>query len=576
MSWTEALPLSELSAGHTTVFKSGEHQIAVVHTRDGEVFAIDNRCPHEGYPLAQGTVAGCVLTCNWHNYKFDLRDGACVMGEEAVRSYPTRIQDDIIVIDLSPPDPEEQRAKLWASMDEGMRDHQMGRVARDVVRLLSLDVQPAEIAVYGARWDALYAEYGSSHALPVAADILHWMDAYPGPQAAIPLVQALDIAARTHIRRPLRARPEPRDPGADPVAAGVRFCAAVEAEDADLAEGMVRGAIAKGWAKAELTPWLYRSVSAHFLDFGHQLIYLTKLIELLDQVGWEHADPVLSSFVFGVVNGTREDLLPEWSSLNKHLDSLDGELSALFTASSAAADPDWNGHQALIDVVLDGRRMDAFTTLTEALRHRAPLTTIVDALSEAAGQRMLRFDPELDPDPSTQDSWLSVTHIQTYMAALRHAVANHPSPDVLRLAFFGVMFCHKGRGLDAEEPQVPDQPWPAHEGVEPLLNAMASKRRLEALGRTEAWLHSNEDLSTLRTALMSLAVQDAVTRPIVVAHIIKNTIVAFEEHEATGSPTPVLALIALLSSPVKERRVHRVTREAIAFVTEGKVPRSIM
>ena len=61
-----------------------------------------------------------------------------------------------------------------------------------------------------------------------------------------------------------------------------------------------------------------------------------------------------------------------------------------------------------------------------------------------------------------------------------------------------------------------------------------------------------------------------------VAHIIKNTIVAFEEHEATGSPTPVLALIALLSSPVKERRVHRVTREAIAFVTEGKVPRSIM
>ena len=75
---------------------------------------------------------------------------------------------------------------------------------------------------------------------------------------------------------------------------------------------------------------------------------------------------------------------------------------------------------------------------------------------------------------------------------------------------------------------------------------------------------------------MALAVEDAVTRPIVVAHIIKNTIVAFEEHEVTGSSTPVLALIALLSSPVKERRVHRVTREAIAFVTEGKVPRSIM
>jgi hypothetical protein len=36
------------------------------------VHAFDDKCPHQGYPLSQGTVAGCVLTCQWHNWKFDL------------------------------------------------------------------------------------------------------------------------------------------------------------------------------------------------------------------------------------------------------------------------------------------------------------------------------------------------------------------------------------------------------------------------------------------------------------------------------------------------------------------------
>lgn len=34
--------------------------------------------------------------------------------------------------------------------------------------------------------------------------------------------------------------------------------------------------------------------------------------------------------------------------------------------------------------------------------------------------------------------------------------------------------------------------------------------------------------------------------------------------------------VALLSSPLAERRIHRIAREAVAFVTQGKVPRSIM
>jgi nitrite reductase/ring-hydroxylating ferredoxin subunit len=576
MSWSDSISLSSLAAGHTTVFKQAPHQVAIVRTVDGEVFAIDNRCPHEGYPLAEGTVAGCVLTCNWHNYKFDLRDGSCVMGEEAVRSYPTRIVDGRIEVDLSEPDPAEAIERLWRSMDEGMFDHQMGRVARDVVRLIQLGVPAKSIAAYSARWDALRAEYGSSHALPVAADIIHWFPQFGGAQAAIPLVQALDISARTHIRRPERARPVAIDPGDDPHTAGDRVVAAIEDEDADLAEGLIRGAIQRGWGPSEIEPWLFRAVSAHFLDFGHQLIYLIKMMELLERVGPEHADPIIGSYVFGLVNGTREDLLPEWRSLNKHMSALNNEWDSLYTASTTAADSDWAGAEALANAVLDGRRSEAFSALTEALRNRAPIQSIIGALSEAAGHRMIRFDVTHDANVGVQDSWLSVTHIQTYMAALRHAADRFDHPDLLRLVFFGAMFCHKGKGLDKSEGDRFDLQPSAHNGLEALVSAITEKHTEAAIQATAAWLASGDDITPLKNALMALCVHDAVVRPIVVAHLIKNTVVGFEEHADSGSHTPLLALIALFASAMSERRIHRVTSEAIAFVTQGKVPRSIM
>ena len=68
--WHQATTLEEL-AGGAVVFKSGRRQLAVFRfeTAAGPaVYAVDNRCPHEGFPLSEGTVdQECQLTCNWHN-----------------------------------------------------------------------------------------------------------------------------------------------------------------------------------------------------------------------------------------------------------------------------------------------------------------------------------------------------------------------------------------------------------------------------------------------------------------------------------------------------------------------------
>ena len=62
-----------LEKGRLVVGLSG-HTVCLI--ADGEsVHAVDNRCPHMGFPLHRGTVADGILTCHWHHARFDLCSG---------------------------------------------------------------------------------------------------------------------------------------------------------------------------------------------------------------------------------------------------------------------------------------------------------------------------------------------------------------------------------------------------------------------------------------------------------------------------------------------------------------------
>ncbi len=66
----EAIPLGE---GRTCVVDGRE--VAVFRTREGEVLAVQARCPHRGGPLADGLVGSGTVVCPLHAHRFDLRTG---------------------------------------------------------------------------------------------------------------------------------------------------------------------------------------------------------------------------------------------------------------------------------------------------------------------------------------------------------------------------------------------------------------------------------------------------------------------------------------------------------------------
>jgi NAD(P)H-dependent nitrite reductase small subunit len=97
--WVQAVALADLPVGSSTKVYIGSQQVAVFNV-DGQLYAINNRCPHARGPLCEGTlhdnVNGPAVTCPWHRADFDLRTGEVIEGpiRTPVKTYSVRVGDD--------------------------------------------------------------------------------------------------------------------------------------------------------------------------------------------------------------------------------------------------------------------------------------------------------------------------------------------------------------------------------------------------------------------------------------------------------------------------------------------------
>ena len=568
--WQPALLLSEVPAGTMAAWKHGGEQFVLVHTGEGEVHALDNRCPHEGYPLSSGDLKGRALTCCWHNWKFDVKDGACTLGEEPVRHFDTRVVDGRIEVDLAEPDPRESWPGLLESFEEGLEKHQVARSARDGVRLLLAGFGPHELLTRVALYDARFAEYGSTHTLAVAADCGRFLERYPGVDAMYAIAPAVDMCGEANRRLPRRARP-----AAIPGATCESLRVAVEAEELERAEGLLRGAFEAGVPREELEGWLYRLLSDHFLDFGHELIYMVKAQELLGRGGEEHAAEIYGGLLYAIGLGTREDTLPYMKGYFERFAPYEERLAELWEKAGTAPDFATDG---LRDAVLDGSLDEAFGALVEALEAGASARALARALVVAAAQRLYRFDLAIEPDPDVSETWLWATHRFTFASAVRNAIERFDSPDALRFLLQAVAFVHSGRGMDAPAAErLPVTPMDLTAGE--ILEAVVSRDTGRAVAGVAAAVDDPTVLAELRTGLEDLSLRDPLVRPIVVTHVVKTLVAAFEEFEELGGHPdrawPLLAVTRFLASPVIERRVFEQVRRSIRWVAEGTMPRKL-
>jgi nitrite reductase/ring-hydroxylating ferredoxin subunit len=516
------------------------HRLCIVRTSDG-VFALDQACPHEGYGLTTGELDGELITCAWHNWKFRVSDGACVLGEEDVRTYPVTVGDDgTLSVEFREPEPAELRPKLITSLRSGIEREYIGQVSRDVVRLLRADANPGELIWEAVAFGAPRAEFGWGHSIASLTDCLSMVDHYADDERALPIVQAIAGVAESERGRPERPLADPAtistaDPRAD-------FRRLVEAEDLDGAQSVLRRAIHDGADADLLKPWFTDVVSDHHLSYGHGAIYGQKAFQLLDRIGWDRADTVLPHLVPTLVYGTREDKLPYMKLFHRGVAQLDLEHLA-----ERAADPDdaWEDDGRLLAALLGGDRTEAALATGAAIARGASLEAVLDAVSIAVSERMMRYDPAGERDFHDDFGWLDITHGLTYANAVRWHLADAPvTTDLVRLVL-----------------------WTAF-----LANWTGRHEWHTSVGERAEVEPRSADLAEYGRSLQHEALLDGTTAFIVHAHAVKMSVAASEESIRLGSSMPLDATARFMAAPKLERFVAATVTRSIDFLS-GHVTR---
>ena len=520
-TWTRAASLEALKRKGRLVFRKAGCQIALFDTPHG-VLACNNRCPHEGYPLREGSLdERCVLTCNWHNWKFELQSGRNLYGGEGLRTWPVDVRGDDVWIDLADPPFAERRAEILASLAEAREDNAYERMAREIARLHRLGADPLDALRDAIRWSAERMEFGWTHAYAGAADWLALHDENEGDDETR-LACVLESVA--HIADDVLREPHHPFPDAVRLWDEEGFVAAVEAEDEVAAVALLRGGLAAGLGFGDFERGLTRAALAHYNDFGHSLIYVTKAGRLVERLGREVAEAVLLSLARGLVFATREDLIPEFRGYAKALARWGREKNG---AEPVAAD--WHGLG--IDKAL----------ARAAASSAAPPMRLFHALLGANARNLLTFDAGHEDQvriPIADNvGWLSFTHGVTFANAVRRQCTRFP------------------------------ELWPA------ALLQMACFS-----GRNAPYTTGGDDDASWRVDDAGVFLDDAVERLydhgagefIVSVHLLKTVLATREEIRAEPPPEVADMLAAglnrFLHSRLKRRQVRRSVYQAMKFV----------
>ena len=423
--WVEALPLSEIAPGDRRILRVQGKQILLIRTKT-EIHACNNRCPHEGYPLMEGSVssvgADCVLTCNWHNWKFNLVSGETLVGGDTLRRYPVEVRDAVIWLDVADPPAEQRIAAALDNLKDSFEDHEYDRMGREIARLTKAGGDPLDAVRHAIRWTHQNFEFGTTHALAAAPDWLALRERQTGDDAALDLVPLLEIIGHL-CWDSLRWHQFPFPEGTTRFNSDA-LVQAIEDEDEAGAMALVRGAFSTAGGLAHLDGAISRAAAAHYQDFGHSMIYSYKARQLVDALGEDMAEPIYLTLTRSLVYASREDLIPEFRAY----------------AESRAA---WDGAGNISVDAQDFHHLGVKPALAKALSASGSPTALFDALVSAAAWQLLHFDmgfmvQDTRPVPDNIN-WLDFTHALTFANAGREQAERHPEiwPDILlQLACF--------------------------------------------------------------------------------------------------------------------------------------------
>lgn len=461
------------------VVTGGGHTIAVFR-RDNEFAAVDNRCPHMGFPLDRGTVKNGILTCHWHHARFDLSSGGTFDPfADDVRSFPVSVEDDTVWVDPSPPEPDP--IERWSHrLEDGLEHNIRLVIAKSVLGLNSADADYRVPLTIGAQFGTTYSAQGWGQAMTMltcAANIQKHLNDEDRTRA---LYQGLRQVASECAGRPPRFLVDPLPTGETrPAVFKDWFRSFIEVRDDEGAERSLRTAIDLGISQREIADMVFAAATDRiYLDAGHVLDFCNKAFEILDHIGWEHASQVLTSLVQGMASARRSEELNSWRNpidLSSLVWEARDALPGLWS-EGAKSRGEWDDEDALVDVILEDDPVATIEALKDAVREGATAEQLGGAVAYAAFLRMARFHTS-----NEFGDWDTVHNTLTAANALHQALKRAPSIELTRAVFDVAMSIYLDRFLNMPAQRLPEPNGarPGEDLGESILKAMDSQQQVE-------------------------------------------------------------------------------------------------
>jgi nitrite reductase/ring-hydroxylating ferredoxin subunit len=444
--------LEELRAAGRLVVHPDGHTLCLF--AEGEdVHAVDNRCPHMGFPLHRGSICDGILTCHWHHARFDLATGGTFdQFADELRRFPVEIDGDDVLVDLGPlPDPVgHQRKRLGDGLE---RDIPLV-LAKATIALLETDPSGLDLCRAGLDFGVVRRGEGWNRGLTTLTCLVNLVPRLDEPDRAIALYHGLAEVASDSVTGPPRFPLDPL-PGTPPEPAQLAdwFRSFIEVRDAEGAERALVSAVRAGASPNDLADMLFAASTDHrYLDGGHTLDFVNKALEALDVAGWERAERVLGSLPAQLAFAERMEEANAWRNPVDLPELLERAFGRLPDAVAAGADKRgaWGGRAALVAAVLEEEAEPMIDRLLNALREGASEVELASAVSFAAATRIARFATSND-----FGDWDTALHTFTFANAVEQGLRRTPSPELLRGVFDAAASVHLDRFLNVPAARLP-------------------------------------------------------------------------------------------------------------------------
>lgn len=435
---------------------AGDRRRIAVFADGNDVYAVENNCPHMGFPLDKGSVKDGLLTCHWHQARFDLRSGCTFdLWADDVARHETWLEAGEVYVAPQPVvtlDETQHRARLRRGLEQNVGLVQaksvlalleggasLQGVLGDVVRFATSNLTTVTEGLIRTGCVARIFDYLSRR---TAYKALYYAIRQVGEETSesTPRRRRQALGEEAHGLVTLKlwlkqwVRTRHRDGAERTVLTGIQ-----ELTDAELADLVFGGATERLYANG-----------------GHLVEDCNKVLELTELLGREEAADLVPLAIPGMASARGREESTNWHhpiEIVEPLRELEARLPEILSGPRAV---DWpaSAPDGAIDVLratlLGDDPLDILTALEATLAGGAPPGWLAREVGYAAAMRLARFATS-----NEVTDWFNPQHTFIYSNGVYHAVSRSTAPEVVRGIFHGAISVYVDRYLDVPPARLP-------------------------------------------------------------------------------------------------------------------------